>query len=248
MTPAYAARYRRLHAEHWWWRARQRAVLATIRRHHAADPAHDRVLDVGCGDGLLFDGLAAFGTVCGVEPDPATLDPAGPHRAAIHVGRLGDASAPPGPFALVTALDVLEHVDDDAGLAAQIFARLEPGGTFVATVPAFRTLWTAHDDLNRHVRRYTRASLRRTLAAVGFAVERPRYLFHWVAAAKLGVRAREAAFGAKPETPTVPPRLVNAALDRASGWELRGGRGLGLPFGSSVIAVARKPDVTAARE
>ena len=82
MDPEYAARYAELHATHWWWRAREAFVLDALKRRRGA--VGGRILDVGCGDGLLFGELARLGEVEGVEPDAVqTFD-----ENAVAAGRL----------------------------------------------------------------------------------------------------------------------------------------------------------------
>lgn len=242
MRRDYAAAYRRLYERHWWWRAREAAVLAVLERFVTKDRRGGDVLDVGCGDGLFFGPLARFGTVYGLEPDPATSQQGNPYEARIHRGGL-DADFRPGRgFGVLTMLDVLEHIEDDAAAAARVCDLLQPGGTAVLTVPAHGRLWTSHDTMNRHFRRYSAAALRDVLEGAGLIVADVRFWFHWVAAAKLAVRLKERLQGPSAETPRVPAAMVNRVLRAFSTAELRGGRGLGLPFGSSLLAVARRPD------
>ena len=94
MDREYAKRYRELYLNHWWWRAREELLVAELRRLHPAG-GFGRILDVGCGDGLVFDRLAELGAVAGVEPDTTMIDPASKHRHRIHAGPF-DASFEPG--------------------------------------------------------------------------------------------------------------------------------------------------------
>ncbi|HEX6533404.1 MAG TPA: class I SAM-dependent methyltransferase, partial [Gemmatimonadaceae bacterium] len=159
MLPDYGRQYRALYERHWWWRARERWIVRALECHR---PAHGwgAALDVGCGDGLFFDRLAALGcTVDGVENDAALVDPEGPHRARITVGPFDERFQPGTRYSLVLMLDVLEHLRDPLGALRHAVSLLEPGGVFLATVPAFLALWTTHDVLNQHVTRYTRRRL-----------------------------------------------------------------------------------------
>jgi SAM-dependent methyltransferase len=247
MQPDYVSVYRDLYERHWWWRARERAVLAVICRHHAARPG-DRVLDIGCGDGLFFERLSAFGTVEGVEPDPLAVSADGAHRGRIHVRPFDAAFAPGHHFRLIVMLDVLEHLSDADAALRHIHDLLAPDGTLVVTVPALRWLWTAHDDMNQHVTRYTAAELRAAARRAGLDVVEMHYLFHWMAAAKLAVRLKERLLGAAAGTPRIPPPWLNRLLEAVTAVDLRGGRGWGLPFGSSLIAVFRRAATLPASE
>jgi len=247
MQPNYVAAYRDLYDRHWWWRARERAVLAVIGRNHTARPG-DHVLDIGCGDGLFFDRLSAFGTAEGVEPDQLAVSADGPNRGRIHVQPFDAAFDPGHRFRLIVMLDVLEHLSDADAALQHICELLAPDGTLVVTVPALRWLWTAHDDMNQHVTRYTAAELRAAASRAGLNVVEMHYLFHWMAAAKLAVRLKERVLGAAAGTPRIPPPWLNRLLEAVTAVDLRGGRGWGLPFGSSLIAVLRRAAALPASE
>jgi SAM-dependent methyltransferase len=237
LDPEYARRYRELYERHWWWRAREQFVLETVRRYR--NPGRRPILDVGCGDGLLFDRLAEFGDAWGVEGDASLVSPDNPHRDRIHVGPF-DATFQPGRrFSLVLMLDVIEHLPDPAGALRHAAALLEPDGILVATVPAFRILWTTHDVLNHHFTRYTKPSFTALARPAGLDIVRASYFFHWVFPAKLGVRLLEAARQPRPAPPRVPPSWINEPLYLLSRLEQRLVTPLGLPFGSSLLAVAR---------
>lgn len=237
MDPEYARRYRELYERHWWWRARERFVLETVRRYRR--PGRRPILDVGCGDGLLFERLAELGDAWGVESDASLVSPDNPHRDRIHVGPF-DASFQPGRrYGLVLMLDVIEHLPDPAGALRHAATLLEPDGILVATVPAFRLLWTTHDVLNHHFTRYTRRGFTALARSAGLDVVHARYFFHWLFPAKLGVRLLESVRRPRPVPPRVPPSWINEPLYLLSRLEQRLVTPLGPPFGSSLLAVAR---------
>ena len=239
MDSGYGARYRDLFQRHWWWRARERVILDALRAHQPPEGWRN-VLDVGCGDGLFFDELSRLPGVQrveGVEPAAALVSPDGPHRAHIHVAPF-DASFDLGRrYSLVVMLDVLEHLPDPAAALRHALSLLEPAGVFLATVPAFMSLWTRHDDLNHHYTRYDKQSFARLAADAGLRVDEARYFFHWTAAAKLATRVKEALVPGEPATPAVPPGPVNRALYTVSRLEERLLGAVPVPFGSSLLAV-----------
>ena len=239
MDTDYGARYRDLFQRHWWWRARERVILDTLGAHQP--PAGwGNVLDVGCGDGLFFDELARLPgvrVVEGVEPGAALVSPDGPHRSRIHVAPF-DASFDLGRrYSLIVMLDVLEHLPDPAASLRHALSLLEPDGVFLATVPAFKALWTRHDDLNHHYTRYDKRSFGRLAAASGLRVDRSRYFFHWTALAKVATRLKEALIPGEPASPTVPPGPVNRLLYAVSRLEERLLGRLPVPIGSSLLVV-----------
>lgn len=243
MRAEYGERYRELYNHHWWWRARERFVLELLR---AKQPPQGwkRILDVGCGDGLFFDQLAKFGDVEGVEPAEALVSAQGPYRSCIHTVPF-DANFQPGKqFSLILMLDVLEHLSDPVGALRHSLALLDPGGTILVTVPAFKLLWTNHDLINDHVTRYTRSRFRSLARQAGMRIEIDRYFFHWTFPAKLVTRLGERALARKPMPPAVPSRAINRLLYHFSCFEQKTWGRLPLPLGSSYMAMGRKSDDT----
>lgn len=237
MDPSYAQRYRDLAVRHWWWRARNETVRDEIARVMNGRRGA-RLLDIGCGDGVLFPFLERYGTVEGIEPDPTVVSADSPWRDRIAIRPFDGSFAPARPYDLVLMLDVLEHFEDPTQALRQVAALLEPDGRLIVTVPAFRRLWTHHDDLNRHFHRFSTTELDHVARAAGLAVDRSWYLFQWLVGAKLAQRARERLLGPAPPE-TVPPRVINDALYYACRVERRIA-GRRAPFGSSVMAVMRK--------
>jgi 2-polyprenyl-3-methyl-5-hydroxy-6-metoxy-1,4-benzoquinol methylase len=231
MDPAYARRYRELAQRHWWWRARNAWVCGQIERLMAGATAA-RILDVGCGDGVLFPFLSRFGSVEGIEPDPLVVTPDGPWFERIHQRPFDGAFQGAEPYDLILMLDVVEHLDDPAGALRHAGRLLKPGGRIVVTVPAFNLLWTHHDTINRHRVRFTKATFRRTADEAGLTVLESRYLFHWLFAAKLVERLKERV-GLVTDMPSIPPAAINDMLYRICRIEQRLGGRL-VPFGSSL--------------
>src|SRR4029077_16474663 len=95
-------------------------------------------------------------------------------------------------FDLVTALDVVEHIDDDLGALREMKRVIKPPGLLLLTVPAYRFLWGRQDDINLHKRRYVARELRGRLQAPGFGVESLTYMtsirFPAIAAIRLVLR------------------------------------------------------------
>lgn len=244
MDPAYGARYRDLYERHWWWRAREAVILDALRRHRP--PGHRwSILDVGCGDGLFFDRLAELGDVEGVEPDEALVTPDGPWAPHIHRVAFDDRFAPEKRYSLVLMLDVLEHLPDPVAALRHAVTLLSPGGLLLATVPAFRSLWTRHDELNHHYTRYTRSTFRAVAERAGFAIREARYFFQWMYPAKLLVRLSEALLPPRDSLPGVPSPIVNSALLSMSCVEYATLGRLGVPVGGSLLVVAEAPRTVA---
>ncbi|GMV42778.1 MAG: hypothetical protein AMXMBFR64_44940 [Myxococcales bacterium] len=233
---------------HWWFVGTRRVILALAERELRGRAA--RVLDVGCGTGATLAALArvvgAEGDVRGVEPDAGALEFCA--RRGLSGVVQGRAEALPfddGSFDLVLALDVIEHIEDDAAAVRELARVTRPGGAVLVTVPAHPLLWSRHDEALHHVRRYRRGELVRVLRGAGLRIETLSWyntaLLPVVAAVRLGQRAIAGLGGAKgvPRSDvSLPPRPVNAALGALLGAERHLiGR---LPFGVSLIALARR--------
>ena len=155
---------------HWWFLGRREIVAQVLQRRIAAG---SRVVDVGCGTGFVLERLAGQFDVTGLEPDPSVRARAHASIASrILPGATNDLSAVQGMrFDAVLLLDVLEHLDDDDAALRGLHPVLAPGGLLLVMVPANPRLWSTHDELNEHRRRYTAGGLRRILADGGYSVE-----------------------------------------------------------------------------
>ena len=157
---------------HWWYVARRR-ILADLIAREIKPPSRARILEIGCGTGHNFPVLDKFGSVEALEVDA-------PARA-IASARLGypvgDAPLPGLPgvpdasYDLIALLDVLEHIEGDLAALSSIKAKLKPGGRILITVPANAWMWSAHDTVHHHFRRYNPASLRKVAGEAGLKVD-----------------------------------------------------------------------------
>ncbi len=242
MDPQYGARYRELYERHWWWRAREEMLIELLAR-IAPPGGFGAILDVGCGDGLSFPYLGRFGEPEGIEADGALVSAQAQARGSIHIGPFDETFRPDRRYGLITMLDVIEHLDDDLAALRCAAALLDPGGLLVITVPAFRLLWTAHDDFNHHRRRYTAAGLGRLARQAGLVVRRRRYFFHWLFPLKLLVRLKEGLAAGPPPMAEVPAPRVNRWFHGLSRLEQRTWGRLPWPLGSSLVAVCALPEI-----
>ena len=101
---------------------------------------------------------------------------------------------------------------DPVAVLRRAIELLEEDGSIIVTVPAHDALWTSHDVLNHHYRRYTKARFAALAERAGARPVRSSYFFHWLAPVKLGVRFKEAFIGAHSESPHIPPRWMNRLL------------------------------------
>ena len=174
MDPGYVAVHAEEDRRHWWFLGRQAIILAEMARWLPAGRL--RLAELGCGSGGLLTGLARFGEVVGVEADPALREAARRRGLPVLSGTLpDDIPLAPGTLDAACLFDVLEHLDDDGRALARIRSLLAPGGLLFVTVPAYAWLWSRHDELLGHRRRYTARGLRLLAEHAGFHVERLTY-------------------------------------------------------------------------
>jgi len=229
--------------DHWWFRARRQILGAVIEAHLSAGDAPPRILEAGCGNGGNLELLARYGTVFAIEKDDGARARAAKRGVAtVERGWLPDVIPfPRDSFDLIAALDVLEHVDDDAAALRVLSGYARAGGLILITVPAFRWLWSVHDTISHHLRRYTREQVTTLLEGAGLTVQYAGYfnflLFPMaVASIQLGkLMPRDDYRGMH-----IPPAGINRSLERIFAVESRLVPRLRLPFGLSIVACATR--------
>ncbi len=242
MNPDIYTRMAEIEGDHWWFRARREIVASLIKGLHL--PPRARVLDAGSGTGGNLSMLGGFGEVVGMELDEGARALAARKTGApVLAGRLPDQLPfPEGSFDLITLLDVLEHVEEDQATLEALARTLRPDGHLLLTVPAFPFLWSDHDVVHRHYRRYRLRALVNRVEAAGLRVTYASYyntfLFPLIAA----IRLMEKAAGMKGGHDLAVP---SPWLNRLLGWIFASERRwLGrvvFPFGVSIVLLARRP-------
>jgi SAM-dependent methyltransferase len=235
----YGKLYRELYQRHWWWRAREEALVLFLRRQlKAGEPRN--ILDVGCGDGLFFDRLSEFGNVEGVEPDERLIDKSGPHASRISVVPFDSRFQPGKKYDLLVMLDVLEHLESPEEAVECAYGLLTEDGRLLLTVPAFQSLWTNHDVMNHHKIRYRRKTLFPLIERAGFKVAESHYWYQWTVPAKFAIGMMQRVRPSEPALPNIPPVWLNRILYGVSRFEQETIGAIGVPIGSTLMTFCTK--------
>lgn len=227
--------------EHWWFRGR-RAILRSILDRYVPPASRPRtILEVGCGNGGNLLLLSAYGQVFAVEKDDAARTRAS-SRGVAHVekGWLPDGLPyAEDRFDLIAAFDVLEHIDDDREAVRALRNRITPNGLLVVTVPAFGWLWSQHDDVSHHKRRYTRAGLLALLTECCFDITYSSYFNTLLFPIAVSHVALGKVLGGSPYCALqMPPRPVNRLLEAVFSLERVLIPRASFPYGLSILLCA----------
>jgi SAM-dependent methyltransferase len=232
--------------DHWWFVGR-RAIVFEMIDLALGSPSNGgskerQILDIGCGTGATMDHLKRYGKVRGVDLE---MIPLGFSRRRGHTGVM-KASATDLPFEdesfdLITALDVIEHLDDDVRALSEIRRVLKPGAPGVIFVPAFQALWGPNDVQSGHKRRYLIDGLRTAVEKSGLQIERISYcntgmfLPVWLGRKILNLLGREEQSENRINHPLIN-KLISRMFASEAGWL----RSHTLPFGVSIVCLVRR--------
>lgn len=240
---------RRLYEEtgNWLSRGRAAVIAALLNRHCRRNGA---VLEVGAGSGASVALLARYGRVDAIEvrDDALARLRKRPELRTLYQGAVPEVKLD-RRYSLVGTFDVIEHIRDERAALSWVVQHLEDDGLFVATVPAYRWLFSAHDVANQHYRRYSRRSLIQALP-MELTVRQCGYFNTTLFPAAVAARAtwsmsrrlsRRGGARAEDKQPSGVPRVVDKVFCRALCSEAALIKsGVTPPFGLSVFCVAQK--------
>jgi SAM-dependent methyltransferase len=248
MEKSYYEKYFHFEDDNWWFVGR-RQVLTSLAG-ELADRDAGPILDAGCGTGGMLAHLGPANSVIGIDNEALALSFARRRGAQ----RLIEGSAvglpfPDNTFSTVYSLDVLEHLDDDHVGIRELERVCRPGGRIIITVPAFRFLWSQHDVVNQHRRRYRAHELRDLVRGAGLEINLLSYSNTALFPAVAGVRLLKKVWARLTRSSTLPgadnefvPEPWNSLLSTLYGFERHIIPRCPLPFGVSLVCVATKAD------
>jgi len=227
-----------------WWMVGRRSIIRNyleLAKQHM--PLH-LIMDVGCGSGGNLDLLSRYATVIGVERSRVLADRAAVRNAAIKI-IMSDVLdlEPEESVTMFTMFDVLEHIEHDDDFIRKLSTLGSPSHLLLISVPACRFLYSQHDELLHHHRRYSRETLRDLLTSNDYDVLASSYFLFFIFPVVLLSRITEritSAFGWRRMQPNigVVPRWLNWALIRIIQFEAFLGSRFRYPVGVWLFALA----------
>lgn len=227
--------------KHWWFAARAVIVREIIEKYGNLAPG-DTILDIGCGTGAILKSLSETYRVVGIDMSPLAVEYS-KKRGLTDVFEMPVEEFPADQYDVRAALllDVIEHIDDDLAVLKRAREIVGDDGRVIVTVPAYMWMWSAHDVLHHHKRRYSASQLRDVLDRAGLEPVKFTYyntlLFPIGAAKKLMDRSKSATIDSTKLD--MPSPAVNAMLKAVFASEKNIVSNITLPFGISLLAVAR---------
>ncbi len=226
--------------EHWWFSARKIILMDFMAKRLPPSPTM-KLLDVGCGTGALLEEFTTRFDAHGIEPSQAAVEFC--RKRGLMTVKVGVLEQHPvaEKVDIMTLLDVVEHIEDDGQLLLDAYQRITSDGYILITVPAYQWMWSNHDVVLHHKRRYSRESLRVLVKGAGFDIIHLTHfntiLFPLAAVKRLLTRflhLRER------DEYKVPPNLINTLMRSIFALERLVVPGFSLPFGLSLLCLAKK--------
>jgi SAM-dependent methyltransferase len=234
--------------EHWWFRGRRRFIDRLVQR-FVGTAGEAAFCEVGCGTGGNLAMLSSHAPVDAIEMEAYAREYA-QARAVPGVRSVQDGSLPDnlpleGPYKAVFALDVIEHLQQDRRALETLGKLLADDGVLVITVPAYQWMWSRHDEINHHVRRYARTQIVEVVEAAGLQVVYSSYFNTLLAPVAMLARSLERVFGGREASSSsvglnLPPGWLNRLLSGVFGLEQYLAGRVCIPFGLSVAVVATR--------
>ncbi|MGF1522343.1 MAG: class I SAM-dependent methyltransferase [Leptolyngbyaceae cyanobacterium] len=227
---------------HWWFVSRRAILDAVIKQLPLSDQA--AILEAGCGTGGNLAMLSAHGTVSAMEYDSVARE----MSISRGIGMVAAGSLPdaipfePRKFEMIALFDVLEHLDEDVASLQALRHRLKSDGWLILTVPANPWMWSHHDEIHHHRRRYTLRHLRRVVKNAGYEITYVSYFNFLLFPLIATIRLLQKMTGKHQDDGdlTLPSKLANKTLTSVFSFEKHiMANQISIPFGVSLVLTAR---------
>jgi SAM-dependent methyltransferase len=238
MEAHYEDKYYSMEEKNWWFKARRDLITAYLKKTKVR-----KILDIGCGAGGTLEHLRSNGfyEACGIDISKNALQRCKQKKLCVFPMSADNMRFKNNSFDALIAADILEHMLDDDKTLSEWHRVLRPGGYLILFVPAFMHLWSKHDTLNHHTKRYTLPELVNRCKNKRFSVIKSTYWNFMLYPARLILTQLTGAFNSEamnfPDVPAVINQPLHFMLGIENSLILKGGR---FPFGISCFAVLQK--------
>ncbi|RYY70743.1 MAG: class I SAM-dependent methyltransferase [Chitinophagaceae bacterium] len=244
MNKEYVQQYVQLEKAHWWFVVRQKIILYFLHKHIKGSSL--KILNIGAAGGASSKWLQEFGEVVSVENESFFIDHLRSEGMNVTDASIISMPFPDNSFDLVCAFDVIEHVEQDDVALKEINRVCKSHGTVCITVPAFQSLWSNHDVVNRHFRRYKKKELHKRIETVnGLSIKEMAYFNSLLFLPIFVARRVGPIFSSRKEDRSdfelyKTSSLLNGILKAVFSFEQSLLKKISFPFGVSLICVLRK--------
>lgn len=220
--------------KNWWFKARKNIVTRTLNKHLSKNI--NKILEIGCGYGIMTNMLNNYGMVDGIEPYADCYNYLKENVKGNFIKKNISDYNTRKKYDVVALFDVLEHIKEESKTVSKINSLLKPKGKVILTVPAYMFLWSHHDDTNKHYRRYTKTSLKKLFEKNGFKIKKISYfntiLFPLAFVQKITQNKKSKTYN--------PNKILNSIFYTFFNIESSIIPNINLPFGVSLLLIAEK--------
>ncbi|MFH1685461.1 MAG: class I SAM-dependent methyltransferase [Candidatus Micrarchaeota archaeon] len=240
MDKQYEKKHHALEKTHWWFIARRNMIHRMLKK----TDKKTRILDLGCCGGSLLLSLQkqGFSNLHGIDLSENAIKLC-KSRGLPNVFLMNGEKMKfnNNSFDIVLVSDVLEHIQDDAAAIAESFRILKPSGKLIVFVPAFDFLWSGHDEVLAHHRRYSAKTLNEKLMSAGFLIRRTSYWNFFLFIPTLLLKFIQKFSRKTTDQLYESNSIVNFILIKLLFFENFLLEHINFPFGVSVFSIAEKP-------
>ncbi len=243
MEKGFEEKYHDVETDHWWFKSRRKYLIDLLKD----APKNSKVLDIGCSSGIFLKDLESLGfkneNLFGVDISDAAIENC--RKNGIPNSFVMDAQniTLNETFDIIVASDCLEHLEDDTKALKNWNSLLKIGGTMYVFVPAFMSLWSYHDTINMHYRRYTNPELKSKLLTEGLSIQKSSYWNFFLFLPVYMFRKVSSVFN-KNKTGegdiSIGNRFINSMLMQLIIFENKILKGVNFPFGVSTFCIAKR--------
>ncbi|MCB1144936.1 MAG: class I SAM-dependent methyltransferase [Leptospiraceae bacterium] len=245
MNPKVYSQFYEMEETNWWFKGTRELLLNWIFKDSNNLNKSFKILDIGCGTGVWLTHLNRVAEAEGLDISEEAVEFSAKRGLKITLGSAEKIPFDNNTFDIITAIGVIEHIEDDKIVIQEINRVLKPGGKVVILTSAFNILWSAHDDIVYHVRRYRIKEVTQLFSKNGFEILKQSYFTFFLFPLILPIRVIQRWIGWKPEPEKVTDimktnKIVNLVLLTILRIESYLTRFISLPFGVNIVLIAKK--------